>query len=147
MNKTLWILLAFAAGAILPLQAGLNARLGKAANSPVHASAISFLVGLAGLLIYLIITQQQVSVAGLKAAPWYVWAGGLLGAFYVTVIVVAFPHLGPSLTFGLVIAGQLLISALLEHFNILVNQASPINLYKLLGFALIIVGVIIIKKH
>lgn len=147
MNKTLWILLAFAAGAILPLQAGLNARLGKAGNSAVHASAISFLVGLAGLLIYLIITQQQVSVAGLKAAPWYVWAGGLLGAFYVTVIVVAFPHLGPSLTFGLIIAGQLLISALLEHFNILVNQASPINLYKLLGFALIIVGVIIIKKH
>lgn len=147
MNKNFWILLAFAAGALLPLQAGLNAKLGKAGGSAVHASMFSFVVGLLGLIIYILITQQSVSIAGLKAAPMHVWLGGLLGAFYVTVIVLAFPKLGPGLTFGLVVAGQLIISALLEHFNILVAQPSPINIYKIAGLVLIVIGVIIIKKY
>ncbi len=147
MNKTLWILLAFAAGAILPIQAGLNTKLGKAGCSAVHASMISFVIGLIGLVLYLLITQQNVSISGLKATPMYIWLGGLLGAFYVTVIVLAFPQLGPGLTFGLVVAGQMLISILLEHFNILVAQQSSINAYKILGLMLIVVGVIIIKKY
>ena len=147
MSKNLWILMAFVAGAVLPIQAGLNAKLGKAGGSAIHASMISFVVGLVGLILYILITQQQVSVAGLKATPMHVWLGGLLGAFYVSVVVLAFPHLGPGLTFGLIIAGQLIISLLLEHFNILVAQASAINVYKIIGVVLIIIGVVIIKKH
>jgi transporter family-2 protein len=72
--------------------------------------------------------------------------GGLLGAFYVTIIVLAFPRLGPALTFGLVVAGQMIMSLLLDHFNILVAQAQPINWWKLFGVALIISGVIVIRK-
>jgi transporter family-2 protein len=46
-----------------------------------------------------------------------------------------------------VVAGQLIISALLEHFNILVSQPNPINVFKVVGVLLIIAGVIIIKNH
>jgi transporter family-2 protein len=70
----------------------------------------------------------------------------LLGAFYVTAIVLAFPRIGPALTFGLVIAGQMAISVLLDHFNILVAQQHPINLWRGLGVALIITGVMLIRR-
>ena len=146
MDKVLWILLAFLSGAFLPIQAGLNARLGKAAQSPVHASLLSFVVGAIGLAAYVLITRQSVSWAGVKEAPGYVWIGGLLGAFYVTVIILAFPKLGPGLTFGLVVAGQMIISVLLEHSNILVAQQSSINPMKILGIALVIAGVVILRK-
>jgi len=53
----------------------------------------------------------------------------------------------PGLTFGLVVAGQMLLSLVLEHFNILVAQQSPINAMKVLGMALVVVGVIIIRKY
>lgn len=146
MNKAIWILLAFVAGAFLPIQAGLNAKLGRASQSAVYASLASFIVGSIALILYILLTRQTVSWEGVKAAPGYVWLGGLLGAFYVTVIVLAFPQLGPGLTFGLVVAGQMLLSALLEHFNILVAQPSPISLNKVLGMLLIIGGVLLMRK-
>jgi bacterial/archaeal transporter family-2 protein len=146
MNKTIWILLTFLAGAFLPIQAGLNSRLGKAAESPVYASMFSFIVGAIGLVLYILLTRQTISWAGLKEAPAAIWTGGLLGAFYVTVIILAFPKLGPGLTFGLIVAGQMIISVLLEHLNILVAQQNPINYMKLLGIGLIVAGVIIIRR-
>lgn len=146
MDKVIWILLALVAGAFLPIQAGLNARLGKAAGNPVYASMFSFVVGALGLILYIVLTRQSISWAGVKEAPMAVWAGGFLGAFYVTVIILAFPKLGPGLTFGLVVAGQMVISVLLEHYNVLVAQQNSINYMKVLGIVLVVAGVIIIRK-
>lgn len=142
----MWIALAFLSGAFLPIQAGLNAKLGKAAESPVYASMLSFAIGTLGLITYILITKQSMSWAGVREAPAHVWLGGLLGAFYVTVIILAFPKLGPGLTFGLVVAGQMIISILLEHFNILVAQQNSMSFMKLLGVMLVVAGVIIIRK-
>jgi transporter family-2 protein len=146
MGKETWIIVALLSGAFLPIQAGLNTRLGKSLENPVYASLISFIVGALSVGAYILISRQQVSWAGLKAAPWYVYVGGVLGAFYVTAIVLAFPRIGPALTFGLVIAGQMAISVLLDHFNILVAQQHPINLWRGLGVALIITGVMLIRR-
>ena len=147
MGKVIWIVLTLVAGAFLPIQAGLNTRLGKAIASPVYASLISFLVGLVGLLVYILVTRQTVSFAGIKETPGHLWLGGLLGAFYITVIIFAFPVLGPGLTFGLIVAGQMVVSILLEHFNILVAHPSPISYMKILGVVLVVAGVIIIRRY
>lgn len=138
--------MAFLSGAVLPIQAGLNARLGKAGGNPVYASMLSFLVGMVALIVYILLTRQNVSWSGLKDAPLSAWAGGLLGAFYVTVVILAFPKLGPGLTFGLVVAGQMMISVILEHYNVLVPQQNSVNPMKVLGVILVVVGVVIIRK-
>jgi len=146
MNKIVWISLTFLAGALLPLQAGLNAKLGKAGGSPIHASMISFIVGALSLVAYVLVTKQQISWTGMRTAPAYSWIGGAMGAFYVTMIVLAFPRLGPGLTFGMVVAGQMVFSVLLEHFDILVAEKHPVNLFRIMGVLLIVIGVIIIRK-
>ena len=145
MNDILWILLALVAGTMLPIQGALNTRLGREGQSPFHASMISFIIGALSVALYVALTRQSVSWSGLKGAPAYAWLGGVLGAFYVTVIILAFPRLGPGLTFALVVAGQMIISMLLEHFDILVAQQNPITAVRLGGIALIIAGVILIK--
>jgi len=144
--KITWVIIALVAGAFLPIQAGLNTRLGKAIESPVHASLISFIVGAFTVLLYSILTKQHVAWAGWRMAPSYVWIGGLLGAFYVTAIILAFPRIGPAMTFGIVVAGQMIMSVVLDHFDILVTEQHSINLWKLLGIVLIITGVVIIRK-
>jgi transporter family-2 protein len=144
--KYIWIIMALLSGAFLPIQGGINSRLGKEIASPVHASLLSFLIGAVALFIYTILTHQPVQLSGLKSAPLYLWGGGLLGAFYVTVIILAFPKIGPALTFGLVVAGQMIMSILLDHFNILVAQPHPVNIWKLLGVLLVIGGVIFIRR-
>jgi transporter family-2 protein len=146
MNKLIWILIAFISGALLPVQAGLNTRLGKSIQSPVYASMFSFLVGALVLIIYIAVTKQNVSIAGVRDAPPYVWIAGALGAFYVTATVLAFPQIGPALTFGLVVAGQMIIAVLLDHFSILVAQPHPVNIWRIAGIALVVAGVVLIRK-
>ena len=144
--KVFWIAIVSIAGAFLPIQAGLNSRMGKALDSPVFASMISFVVGAIAVIIYIVITKEHVSWAGLKSAPRYVWLAGALGAFYVTAIILAFPRIGPALTFGVVVAGQMATAIALDHFNILVTQPHPINLWRIFGIILVVAGVIIIRK-
>ncbi|MFY7826625.1 MAG: DMT family transporter [Flectobacillus sp.] len=146
MNKGIWILLVIMAGAMLPIQAGLNTRMGKVLDSPSWATLISFIVGAIGMLAYVAVNREALVLGSVKSAPAHLWVAGLLGAFYVTVMVLAFPRLGPALTFGLAVAGQLLISLLLDHFNLLVPHPHPINLHRILGILLIIAGVVIIRK-
>jgi transporter family-2 protein len=144
--KITWITLALLSGAFLPIQGGLNSRLGKEIESPVHASLLSFIVGAITIALYCLATRQHVLWTGLKAAPAYLWLGGILGAFYVTAIIFAFSRLGPALTFGLVVAGQMIMSVLLDHFNVLVVQPQAVNIGKIIGIALIISGVTLIRK-
>jgi transporter family-2 protein len=146
MNKLTWILIAFVSGAFLPIQAGLNTKLGRSIQSPVYASMISFVVGALVLVLYIAFTRQTVSISGVKDAPAYVWVAGALGAFYVTATILAFPQIGPALTFGLVVAGQMVIAVLLDHFSVLVAQPHPINIWRALGVTLVIAGVVLIRK-
>ena len=146
MNKIIWILLTLFAGAILPIQAGFNARLAKGVGSGIHATFISFVIGTIAMLLIVSVTKQNYSLSGVKELPVYAWLGGMLGAFFISILIFAFPQLGAGLTFGLVITGQLVVALLLEHFNLLVEEPHPINFLRLLGITLIIAGVIIIRK-
>ena len=146
MEKIIWIILALAAGSGLPIQAGLNNKLAKAGGSPLHAAMISFTVGAVTLLLIVLLTSQNVSWRSLREAPAYSWCGGLFGALFVSVIIYAFPRIGPAFAFSLIIAGQLLVSMLMEHFQILGAQPNPINLGRVAGMILIVGGVLMMKK-
>ncbi len=146
MEKIIWIVMVFIAGALLPIQAGLNGKMGQALASPSWAVLISFFVGLLGMVAYVLITRQTISWQGIQAVPSYTWWAGVLGAVYVTTVVLAFPRLGPALTFGLIVAGQLVISVVLDHFKILVQVQHSINIWRIVGIALIVAGVVVIRK-
>ncbi|AMV31528.1 hypothetical protein VN12_05375 [Pirellula sp. SH-Sr6A] len=147
MIKILLIVMALVAGSALPIQGGINTKLGKTLTSPLHAALISFLIGAAGLLVYCILTKQPVTWTGLRQLPIGYLAGGILGAIYVSIVIFVFPKLGPGLTFSLVVAGQMVVALLLEHFNVLVAAPQPINLGRVFGVALVIAGVILMKQY
>jgi transporter family-2 protein len=142
---TYWIAFALLAGTLIPLNGAFNGRLGAAIASPIHASAMSFAVGTLAIAAYALATRQTVSWAGVTGAPWYAWLGGICGAVSLTVIILTYPKLGPGLGFGLVVAGQLLVSLVLEHFGILVTQPHPISVLRVLGLALVLGGVVLIR--
>src|SRR5450432_99049 len=145
--KIAWYIVVFICGALLPFQAGLNARLGKSIGSPVYASLISFTVGALIVAIYLQFTKETFAWEGLKSASVYSWiGGGLTGAIFITASMIALPRIGMALTFGLVVAGQVIIAVLLDHYNVLVAVQHSINIWRLLGIILIIAGVVIVQK-
>ena len=143
----LFFILAILAGAVLPVQAGLNAKMGKVVMDPVYAALISFVVGSVGLLLYCLAIGTDLSTIALtKSANWSLWTPGLLGAFYVAAVIILVPKIGAALTFGLVVAGQLSLSVILDHYGVLGLPVHTINWQRLFGLVLIIGGVLLIRN-
>lgn len=141
------MLLALAVGCLLPIQASLNAKLGGFLKAPIMAALVNFMVG--GFILLLIIlgtrTPNNLLLAA-KEAPIYAWIGGLMGATFVGSIIFLIPRLGAALSFGLIVAGQLVFSMVIDHFGMFGIPVQPINWGRAFGVALILTGVLVIQK-
>lgn len=146
-NIYFYILLAILAGAMMPTQAAINNKLADAVDSPILAAFVSFFVGTVGLLAYVLISGVSLSnLASAKNVPAVAWIGGLLGAFFVTSAVVLVPRLGVALTFSLIIAGQMIVTLIIDHFGLLDVPVKEISLARVGGVVLIMVGVVLIRR-
>lgn len=146
-SRLLFIIMALALGAILPMQAAINARLAKTAGSPVMAAFISFTVGTIALILFLIFSGQFKLGFISSQSPWWIWTGGLLGTFFVAGIVVLLPRLGVVLSFSLVLAGQMFVAILFDQFGWMGVAMKEISAGKIIGAILLIIGVFLIRKY
>lgn len=142
-----YLLLAFAGGLVLPLQVGLNAGLAKALNNPLLSAFVSFVLGGIVLLgIVVAIRQPWPDTTTISSIPWWLWCGGILGAFYVSATIIAAPYIGAALLIGLVVAGQMLAALLLDHYGLAGFPQNSINTAKIIGATMIVAGVFLIRK-
>jgi transporter family-2 protein len=142
----IYIFFALIAGAILPIQAAVNAALRVPLGAPVWASLSSFLVGTCCLVMFAVATRLPLPPVALSSVPAWQWTGGVLGAVFVTSSVVLTPKLGTATTFGLVITGQLLASLVVDHFGWLGIPQHSINWPRVLGVGLMLLGAFVIRK-
>ena len=145
---SLWpfILLAFVAGFCLPTQAGINTQLNLWSRSAILTAAISFAVGTIGLAVYALILRTPWPTGdALSRHPWWIWSGGLLGAFLVASTIVLAPRLGAASMIALIVAGQMLASVCLDHFGWIGYAVHPVNGFRLLGVVLLVGGVVLIR--
>lgn len=142
-----FLLLALAAGVLLPVQAGLNAQLRSALGSPVAAALVSFLVGTAGLAAVALLLRTPLPLGRAWAAttPWQ-WGGGLIGAVYVLAAIVLAPRLGAATLIAAVVAGQMMTSLVLDQYGLVGFPVHSLNPVRVLGAALVIVGVVLIQR-
>jgi len=144
-----WIyyLLALIAGTMMPTQAAINNKLAIHVQSPTLSAFISFAVGLIALFIYIIISGIPLNnLTYSKNAPPVAWLGGLCGAFFVTAVVMVVPRLGVALTFSILILGQMIATLPIDHFGFLETPIREINLPRIIGVALVILGVFLIRR-
>lgn len=136
----------FAAGAMLPVQFGVNAQLARWVESPLRASLVSFVVGALVLaLVSLPLLRGWPSGGTLAEAPWWVWIGGALGAFYVLGSVVAAPRLGAVTLVALILAGQAVASLLVDQFGWVGFDEHPVTPGRLVGVVLLAAGVALVR--
>jgi bacterial/archaeal transporter family-2 protein len=142
----IWSYLVFAllAGAMLPIQFGINAQLAAWLGGSVRAAFVSFVVGaMALLLVVLVAARGWPDRAG--DAPWWVWTGGLLGAFYVLGSIVTAPKLGAATLVALILAGQALASLAVDHFGWVGFDEQPVTVLRVLGMLLLAGGVALVR--
>lgn len=147
METLVLALLGLAAGAAIPVQAGMNSALGRALGRPEWAALVNFVVGSAALAALLVLQRSAVPpAAAWGRAPWWAFVGGCLGAFFVAVTVLLTPRLGVLATLTLMLAGQLVASSLLDHHGLLGLTVRAFTPGRALGVALVLAGVWLVRR-
>ncbi|WP_439883294.1 DMT family transporter [Pontibacter sp. MBLB2868] len=143
-----WILfLPFLAGIAVSTQTALNGQLRVAVGSPLVAAFISFSVGTLVLGLLILATKQELPAPNqLGGIEWYKFMGGLLGAFFITSVIISVQRLSVANLLAMVVAGQLIIALVYDHFGVLGIKQSPITLTRFAGAVALILGAYLINK-
>src|ERR1700744_4117836 len=118
-NDIIFLVLALITGALIPIQAATNAALSKSIGNPVITGLTVFIVGLIGMLIFLLLSKTSFPAKQqLTSAPIYGYLGGLIIATYVLMITILVPRIGVGTAIGLIVTGQILCAVAIDHFGL-----------------------------
>lgn len=133
-------------GCALAMQTGVNAMLMRHAGSGVWVATVSFMVGAAALSAVAAVLCLPAWPDGVAAGvPAWAWIGGLLGAAYVTSAAMSAPRIGAGATIVLTVAGQVVLSLVIDHLGLVGVSSRPASASRLAGAALVITGAVIVK--
>jgi transporter family-2 protein len=102
-----------------------------------------FIIHLSGAIVALspLLLMKGGNLSYWRTVPWYALGAGALGLVVLGAVSVTIPRIGAASTIILIVAGQLLIGAILDHFGLLGISARPIELSRLAGMVVIFGGI------
>lgn len=146
----LWLLRAF--GVIMGMgsatQTAVNGHLGRVLDSPIQAGQISLAVGLVVLLVLVLVIPQdrRALSTGVAPGPWWMWMGGVLGAFFVFGGASLAPVLGTGTTVIGSLTGTIICGQVLESLGVGTGgrKAAP-TMYRIAGLVIVLAGVAMVR--
>jgi len=133
--------LALFAGVTTAYQPGLNARFADHAGAKVWGGVANFAIGLLAMaMVTLAFRAPTPAPSRLAEGPWWMWLGGLCGAFFVTLALILVPRIGAATYLSAMIAGQLLASVVIDHFGHMGLPIREVTPGRVLGLLLIFGG-------
>jgi bacterial/archaeal transporter family-2 protein len=146
VNQVSIVIFMFLAGSLIALQGSVNSALGKFLEHPLHAAIVSFSLGLLALFIASLCLKTGLpSPTKIFSAPKIILIGGLLGAVFVTSVILCVPKIGVANVVMAALCGQIVLSILLDHFGAFGVVARPVDFKRLGGAVLVVVGVILVS--
>jgi len=140
------VLLTAFTGGLVALQAPINSVLGRSIGT-WQAAFVSFAIGTVALAIIASLATGGLSqVAGVRDVSLVYLTGGLLGAAYVTSILVAVRTLGAGGVVAATIAGQLAVSVVVDHYGLIGVAKQPVTLARVVGVALLGLGTYLVVR-
>jgi transporter family-2 protein len=134
------------AGSLVAMQAPINSGLGKAIGS-LPAASFSFAIGLAALVGITLVSGEGFGQLGeIGGLSWYYLIGGLLGAVYVTTVLISVRTLGAGGVTAATIAGQLTMSVIIDQLGILGIAQRQLTPGRVIGVALLAAGVYLVVE-
>ena len=133
------------AGALVAIQPSVNARLAQKTGL-LESSCISFTVGTTVLLLLASFFGRG-SFRAITQVSWWELTGGLMGAFYVSTVILIVPRIGTAAAMGVTITGQLLTALILDHFQLFGFRGIPLDLTRLSGAVLLLLGTWLIIRN
>ena len=146
MLQALFILFALLAGVAVALQTGVNSQLRFCLNNPLQAGFVSFAVGTLVLAIVALPQGTRWNFGEIIGFPWWVWTGGLLGAFFVISAILLVPRFGAATYLVLNLTGQMITALVLDHYGLLGFPVQRISFLRVVGAILLVLGVVLIRR-
>jgi bacterial/archaeal transporter family-2 protein len=145
-----WIVLGIVAGAVLPIQGAVNAKLKADLNAPLTVGMISFIVATLTIAIVLVVLlalkrTPTPQLKPLAKMPWWGWLGGACAATYVTATFLLIPEIGAATTVALTVTGQQLASAIVDNFGLFRMPKRPLTSRRITGLLLLVAGSVLVQ--
>ena len=133
--------LAVVAGLMNPLQSGCTSSLNKVIQRPFMVGLVS-VGGTATVTLVGALLLGQLGLGG-KAAqvPWWAWLGGLAGSVFLLAQPIAAQKIGAGPFIGLTVTASVLLSVLIDHHGWLGFPQHTASAGRIVGAALMVVGV------
>ena len=132
------IIIAAIGGIAVTLQAQLMGLLDKQIGT---LESVFITYGGGGLLIgRIMLLGRGGNLAGWQGVPWYALSSGAMGLVIVGTIGYGTARLGLVMTLTIVVAAQFIAGAVLDHFGFMGADLRPLNLNRILGIGLILLG-------
>jgi bacterial/archaeal transporter family-2 protein len=139
-------LLAFGAGISFVFQQAVNADLRLEIGSPWWAGFVSYLGGTIAMLLMVVLMRQPFpSLQMVNRSHWLSWTGGAFGAIYIAISILLLPRLGAASVIALIVAGQMIGSIAFDQFGLLGVPLHPLNVFRLVGAVLLVLGAILVR--
>jgi bacterial/archaeal transporter family-2 protein len=146
VQTILLYLAALGAGISVAVQQAVNGGLRAALNSPAWAGFASYIGGLLTMVVVVVAMREPIpSWKLVSATPWWAWSGGFFGGVFILLLILLLPPLGAATLLALVVAGQMSAAVIMDHFGAFGLTTHPVSISRLLGVALIIAGVVLIR--
>jgi transporter family-2 protein len=134
------IALTVAAGVAGAIQAAVMGELGERAGvfpALAFSGIVAAVVGLAGLLV---VKQSLQGIGGPVRQPVWLWSGGALGFVVVLAITVSTPRIGVTATIGILIALNLAVAGIIDHYGLFGFDRTPLTTPRVVGIVLLAAG-------
>jgi bacterial/archaeal transporter family-2 protein len=147
IDKNLAVGLTALVGGLIALQAPINSNLGKRIGT-LPAASLSFAIGTALLVLLALVFGGGFGKVGeARHLSWVYLTGGLLGAAYVTTVLVTVRSLGAGGVTAATIAGQLTASVVVDQMGVLGIEKQAITAPRIAGIVLLAAGTFLIVKY
>lgn len=131
--------LALKAGVLLSIMFFFNGMLTSKVG-PYYSNLIFHLIGLVLILIISFIVKNK--RPSIRKIPILYFLPGILSMIVVVSNNICIGKLGITLTIVISLFGQLVISNIIDHFGLFGMPVNPFKKEKLIGFSIVIIGII-----
>ena len=140
------VLATVVAGGLVGMQAPINSMLGKSVGN-FAAASVSFGIGFAVLVAITVLAGGGFGNLGeIGDLRWYYLTGGILGAAYVTTVLITVRTVGAGGVAAATIAGQLTMSVVLDRTGALGLDQRGLTPGRVIGIALLAAGTFLIVR-
>jgi transporter family-2 protein len=146
MDRALAIAATILVGGLIAFQPPINSQLARHLSVLGAAFVSTTVSALLLLVVYVAVRGGFSELASLRDVPWYQLTGGMMGAVLVSVSLVTVRSLGASGVVAATVAGQLIVSSLLDRAGVLGLDKVGLTAPRLAGMGLLVAGVLLITQ-